>query len=57
MRPGDGLNLEVEFEAHLTNLHPGRRDAVPRYWRDKRYNNPGQPVVGISWYWARAFRM
>ncbi len=27
----------------------------PRYWRDKGFDNPLQPVVGISWYEAVAY--
>lgn len=27
----------------------------PHYWRDKLFNRPEQPVVGISWYTALAF--
>jgi len=46
---------EGEFEAHLSELYPGRRETEPRYWGDERFNNPSQPVVGISWYEARAY--
>ena len=45
----------VQFEAHLAELYPGRRETEPRFWRDERYNNPAQPVVGISWFEARAY--
>ncbi len=27
----------------------------PEYWRDRRYNQPDQPVVGVSWYEAAIF--
>ena len=27
----------------------------PGYWGDKRFNQPTQPVVGVSWYEARAY--
>lgn len=27
----------------------------PRYWDDPRWNNPLQPVVGVSWYEAEAY--
>ncbi len=46
---------EVEFEVHLAELYPGGRETEPRYWRDERYNNPLQPVVGICWHEARAY--
>jgi formylglycine-generating enzyme required for sulfatase activity len=32
-----------------------RNWAEPRYWDDIRYNNPAQPVVGVSWYEAAAY--
>jgi formylglycine-generating enzyme required for sulfatase activity len=28
---------------------------APRYWDDIRYNNPAQPVVGVTWYEAAAY--
>lgn len=27
----------------------------PRYWKDDKWNDPAQPVVGVSWYEAAAF--
>jgi formylglycine-generating enzyme required for sulfatase activity len=27
----------------------------PRYWGDERFNDPSQPVVGVSWYEAAAY--
>lgn len=29
--------------------------ARPSYWNDARFNQPNQPVVGISWYEAEAY--
>ena len=46
---------QPEFEAHLWQLYPGGRLRAPAFWHDERYDNPSQPVVGISWYEARAF--
>jgi len=46
---------EGEFEVHLSELYPGGRETEPRYWGDERYNNPSQPIVGVSWYEARAY--
>ena len=28
---------------------------APSYWDDKRFNQPNQPVVGVSWYDAMAY--
>jgi len=28
---------------------------LPPYWADSRWNNPSQPVVGVSWYEAVAY--
>jgi formylglycine-generating enzyme required for sulfatase activity len=27
----------------------------PRYWGDRSFNQPRQPVVGVSWHDAKAF--
>ncbi len=44
-----------QLEAHLAELYPVRRETAPRYWRDARFDNPAQPVVGVTWYEACAF--
>jgi len=46
---------DQEFEAHLTALYPGGRETEPRHWREEGFNNPAQPVVGVTWYEARAY--
>ncbi len=46
---------EDELDAHLRELYPGGRHTEPAFWRDSRFNQPSQPVVGISWYEARAY--
>ena len=28
---------------------------APAYWGDEKYNQPNQPVVGVSWYDAKAY--
>ncbi len=43
------------FEAALAAQWQPRRLTEPQYWRDGRFDNPAQPVVGISWYEARAY--
>ena len=45
-----------ELEAMLEEQYPsGVIYREPRYWEDSNYNNPSQPVVGVSWYEARAY--
>ena len=46
---------EAELDAHLRELYPGGRRTEPGGWRDGRFNHPLLPVVGISWYEARAY--
>jgi formylglycine-generating enzyme required for sulfatase activity len=33
----------------------GAERCQPRYWEDRRYYNPAQPVLGVCWYEARAY--
>lgn len=42
----------VEF-AHPDE--PAGKDYTPAHWRDPRFNDPAQPVVGVDWYDAWAF--
>ncbi|MDX2076005.1 MAG: SUMF1/EgtB/PvdO family nonheme iron enzyme [bacterium] len=47
---------EERFEGWLDEQFPsGERYTQPRYWDDADFNNPAQPVVGITWYEARAY--
>jgi formylglycine-generating enzyme required for sulfatase activity len=47
---------DEEFERQLDGWFPaGILYRTPRYWDDASYNNPEQPVVGVSWYEARAY--
>jgi formylglycine-generating enzyme required for sulfatase activity len=46
---------DERFEAHLVEYYPAGPLREPRYWRDPRYNNPMQPVIGISCFEARAY--
>ena len=43
------------FERHLVEYYPAGPLREPRFWRDPRYNNPMQPVIGISCFEARAY--
>ena len=45
-----------EFEQWLNDeFPPGTFYREPGYWNDGRFNNPLLPVVGVSWYEARAY--
>jgi formylglycine-generating enzyme required for sulfatase activity len=33
----------------------GRSVEKPKYWNDRRFNQPEQPVVGVSWHEAQAY--
>jgi len=28
---------------------------APKYWDDSKYNAPNQPMVGVTWYDAKAY--
>jgi hypothetical protein len=46
---------DEEFEATLRTVFKGGRHIEPRRWRDRNFNNPLQPVVGICWFEAQAY--
>ena len=46
---------EEALEAHLEEWYPSKRYTAPHYWTNPRNNQPAQPVVGVSWYEARAY--
>lgn len=43
------------FEADLAERWPDQRYREPAFWHDEAFNNPAQPVTGISWFEARAY--
>src|SRR5262249_51518366 len=44
------------FEKQLAEWYPaGKTYRQPEYWNDTRFNNPSQPVVGLTCYEARAY--
>lgn len=50
------ITLDSEaFERQLADQWPDRRITEPHYFRSASYDNPSQPVVGISWFEARAY--
>jgi formylglycine-generating enzyme required for sulfatase activity len=47
---------DEEFEERLEKWYPaGKLYRQPEFWGDTRFNNPSQPVVGVSWFEARAY--
>jgi formylglycine-generating enzyme required for sulfatase activity len=47
---------DERFEQQLDDWYPsGRVYRQPEFWNDTRFNNPLQPVVGITWFEARAY--
>ncbi len=47
---------EIEVERQLAEWFPaGQRYTQPQWWDDSRFNHPAQPVVGVSWFEARAY--
>lgn len=66
-RGGEGPRHEVELDGFLIGKHPVTNEEyacylranpeapAPAYWADARYNQPRQPVVGVSWHEAMAY--
>lgn len=46
---------DAAFEVLLVEEYPGGRQTEPRFWHDPSFNHPAQPVVGVSWFEARAY--
>ncbi|MBL8190108.1 MAG: SUMF1/EgtB/PvdO family nonheme iron enzyme, partial [Acidobacteria bacterium] len=47
---------EEQFEQWLGEIYPsGKTYRQPEYWDDARFNNPAQPVVGVTWFEVRAY--
>ena len=45
-----------ELEEWLNEQFPdGKTVSQPEFWEDGRFNHPSQPVVGISWFEAKAY--
>ncbi len=45
---------EEQLKQALGELAQKSRER-PQYWNDNQFNNPSQPVVGITWFEARAY--
>jgi formylglycine-generating enzyme required for sulfatase activity len=48
-------SLKRDFEESLRKGDASSRYTEPRRWRNKDFNNPLQPVVGICWFEAQAY--
>jgi formylglycine-generating enzyme required for sulfatase activity len=47
---------DEEFDAQLEVWYPEDKFyRQPEYWDDTRFNKPLQPVIGLTWYEARAY--
>jgi formylglycine-generating enzyme required for sulfatase activity len=47
---------DERFEQALDETYPaGKLYRQPEYWDDTRFDNPAHPVVGITWFEARAY--
>ena len=47
---------DERFEQQLEEWYPsGKSYHQPEFWDDTRFNNPAQPVVGVTWFEARAY--
>ncbi|MFH0995522.1 MAG: SUMF1/EgtB/PvdO family nonheme iron enzyme [Pseudomonadota bacterium] len=46
---------ETELKEQLSRQLSKKSRLQPAYWNDQQFNNPSQPVVGITWFEARAY--
>ena len=47
---------EGELEEQLEKWYPsGKHYRQPEFWDDSRFNHPARPVVGLTWFEARAY--
>jgi len=46
---------EEELKEYLGKNLSQKSRSQPAYWNDRESNNPSQPVVGVTWFEARAY--
>ncbi len=50
-----GYETEAYWPAEGWKWKVKEKIKEPRYWRDRQWNGPNFPVVGVSWYEAQAY--
>jgi len=48
---------EDELKVWLSKSLSAKSRERPQWWNDSTYNNPSQPVVGVTWFEAQAYCM
>ena len=46
---------EEELRSEVVQSISGKSRQQPAFWQDERYNNPSQPVVGVTWFEACSY--
>jgi formylglycine-generating enzyme required for sulfatase activity len=46
---------EEELKELIAKEYTQKSRSQPEYWKDRERNNPSQPVVGITWFEAKAY--
>jgi formylglycine-generating enzyme required for sulfatase activity len=46
---------EEELKELIAKEYSQKSRSQPEYWKDRERNNPSQPVVGITWFEAKAY--
>jgi formylglycine-generating enzyme required for sulfatase activity len=49
------LDVSPVTNAQYRNFIEATGHPEPRYWNDKKFNQPNQPVVGVTWYDAMTY--
>ena len=47
--------LLLQAMTHTSFLNENPKTSIPEYWADRRFNQPRQPVVGVSWENAQRY--
>ncbi|NJL06291.1 MAG: SUMF1/EgtB/PvdO family nonheme iron enzyme [Chloroflexaceae bacterium] len=52
---GDGYTNKHYWTSNGWSWRTGNKRTKPYWWDDTRYNQPNQPVVGVTWYEVMAY--